>query len=26
MPPMIWRVSWNRVRKTIESWVKEISG
>ncbi|HEY3034927.1 MAG TPA: nucleotidyl transferase AbiEii/AbiGii toxin family protein, partial [Streptosporangiaceae bacterium] len=26
MPPMLWRVTWKTVRKTIESWVKEITG
>ena len=26
MPPMRWRDSWSTMRRTIQSWVKEISG
>jgi hypothetical protein len=26
MPRMLWRDSWSTIRKTIQAWVKEISG
>jgi hypothetical protein len=26
MPRMLWRDSWSRIRRTIQSWVKEVSG